>query len=243
MKYRDELPDSSTQAATRLGFWTSLSIMILTLITFALAISATPITGPWCQADCVQYPFADVVAKVPHDYLWLYPAVLLELGVVILFASLHHSAAARHKVYSQIALLFAGMSALLVSADYYMQFAALQPSIVRGEQEGVALFSQYNTHGVFIVLEELGYFLMGLALLFAAPVFAQPTRLARVLRWLFVAAAILTLGGWFAFYGFYGFNLEYRFEVYTISVNWLTLIIAGIPLSRWFLGRGRSSAL
>lgn len=243
MKDTIDLPGPAAFGAARLGFWAALAAAVLTVVTFALAITAIPISGPGCPADCIIYPFSDVAAKVPHDYLWMYPAILLELAFVILFVSLHHCAAARRQVYSQIALSFAVMSALLLSADYYIQFAVLQPSIVRGEQEGLALLTQYNPHGVFIALEDLGYFLMSLAFLFAAPVFAQRTLLERVLRWSFVAAAVLTVGGWLTFYAAYGFALEYRFEIFAISVNWLTLLVAGILLSKWFAGQARRAVI
>jgi len=36
---------------------------------------------------------------------------------------------------------------------------------------------QYNPHGVFLALEELGYLLMSLSFLFMAPVFAGRSRL------------------------------------------------------------------
>jgi hypothetical protein len=34
---------------------------------------------------------------------------------------------------------------------------------MHGETEGITLLTQYNAHGIFIVLEELGYLLMSLS--------------------------------------------------------------------------------
>ena len=48
----------------------------------------------------------------------------------------------------------------------------MQPSILLGETEGFALLTQYNPHGVFIALEDLGYFLMGMAFVFLGALFA-----------------------------------------------------------------------
>ena len=221
--------------ASRLGFWAAIVTTVLAIGTFSLAVSAIPISGPWCQGDCVSYPYADVAANVPHDYLWMVPAILMELVFVVLIVCVHQSAAIRHKLYSQIAVAFTVMSAAILAADYYIQFAVMQPSIMREEWEGFALLTQYNPHGVFIALEEIGYLLMSLGFFFAAPVFAGRNWNQRLLRWLFAAAGIMTVGGWIAYYAAYGMGMEYRFEIYAISVNWLALAIGGGLLSRWFL--------
>lgn len=222
--------------AARLGFWAGLLTSALTVVSFGLAIIAVPPVGPFCPGDCVEYPFVDpiITAKAPHDFYWMYPAIVLMLTFVVLVACLHRSAAARAQDFSIVALAFATLSAGVIAADYYIQIATIQPSIVRGETEGVALLSQYNPHGVFIALEELGYVLMSLAFLFAAPAFGGRRWFERVLRWLFVLAALLTLGGWGVYYAIYGYSMEYRFEVFAISVNWLTLAVAGVLLSLWF---------
>lgn len=34
---------------------------------------------------------------------------------------------------------------------------------MHGETEGITLLTQYNAHGIFIALEELGYLLMSLS--------------------------------------------------------------------------------
>jgi hypothetical protein len=49
-------------------------------------------------------------------------------------------------------------------------------SLMNGQAQGIALLTQYNPYGVFIVLEELGYLLMSLSFLFLAP--CSPTRAA-----------------------------------------------------------------
>ena len=64
---------------------------------------------------------------------------------------------------------------------------------MNGETQGIALLTQYNPHGIFIVLEELGYLLVSLSFVFLAPVFADTGRLASVVRWVFIAGFILTM--------------------------------------------------
>ena len=125
----------------------------------------------------------------------------------------------------------------LLAVDYYIQIAALQPSILKGEFEGVALVTQYNPHGIFIALEELGYLLMSLAFLFAGLAFAPGARLERAIRWLLIGGAIAVFAAYVVLRLLYGQDLEYRFEVTVISINWTLLIVAGVLLSIWFRRR------
>ena len=117
----------------------------------------------------------------------------------------------------------------------------LQPSLLRGEMEGVALLTQYNPHGVFIALEDLGYLLMSLSLLLVALVFSGPERLERAVRWTLAGGSLLTMLGFFGLHLTYRFDLEYRFEVLAISINWTVLIVAGVLLSILFRRAGQRS--
>ena len=56
--------------------------------------------------------------------------------------------------------------------------------MMKGENEGIALLTQYNGHGIFIALEELGYITMSISLFFLAPVFSSSIRLEKSLRWI-----------------------------------------------------------
>jgi hypothetical protein len=53
----------------------------------------------------------------------------------------------------------------------------VQSAVLRGEFDGLAPLTQYNPQGVFIALEEAGYTLMAVTLLFAGPrpAEAEPT--------------------------------------------------------------------
>lgn len=221
----------------RLGFWTAALTAAVTAIAFALAVTTLPVSGPFCTADCVGYPFREVANLVPHDYIWMYPATLLMGIFVVLLACIHQATAENRRVYSLIALVFGAMAASLLATDYYIQIAALQPSILKGEFEGVALVTQYNPHGIFIALEELGYLLMSLAFLFAGLAFAHAARLERALRWLLVGGALIVFAVYVALRLLYGQDLEYRFEVAVITINWTLLIVIGVLLSIWFRRR------
>lgn len=226
--------------ATQLGFWMAILTTVTTTVAFGIAVTTLPISGPFCMSDCVTYPYETVAERVPRDFLWMYPALLIVPIVLVLMACLHHYAAVEQKLFSQIGLIFAAIYAALISVDYYIQIAVIQPSLLRGEFEGVALLSQYNPHSIFIALEDLGYVMLGLAFLFMAPVFTGSKRLARGLRWLFRISALLALGGFLLYHLLYGHNLDYRFEVFVIAVDWLTLIVAGVLLAIFFRRMGQT---
>ncbi len=90
---------------------------------------------------------------------------------------------------------------------------------------------QYNPHGVFLVLEELGYLVMSLSFLFVALVFVNRSRLETVVQWIFVIAFILTIVSLAAISIIYGLDRQDRFEVVGLTVDWLVEIVNGVLLS------------
>jgi len=153
---------------------------------------------------------------------------------VILMACIHYLAANDKKIFSQIGLCFAVISAVAITTDYFIQLTVIQPSLLKGETEGLALFSQYNPHGIFIALEDLGYLMMSLAFLLAGTIFVKDERLERAIRWLLILSSLISIGSFIVLSLIYGQNLEYRFEVTIITINWITLIVVGILLSAFF---------
>jgi hypothetical protein len=222
------------QIASQVGFWVAILTTVFAAVSFAFAIATPPISGPFCQSGCVTYPYANVASYVSHDYIWMYPGILLTPIFVALMVCIHYYAHDDKKVFSLIGLSFALISAAVISIDYFIQLTVIQPSLLKGETEGLALFSQYNPHGIFIALEDLGYLMMSVAFLFAAAVFAGGNRLERAIRWLFTAVSLLAIGAFIVLSLIYGHNLEYRFEVLVITINWTALIVAGVLLGILF---------
>jgi hypothetical protein len=107
----------------------------------------------------------------------------------------------------------------------------IQPSLLNGETDGIPILSQYNPHGVFIALEEVGYLMMSLSFFCVAPIFSSSSRLERAVRWTFVIGFLLTVISFVLISILYGIYREYRFEVAVITIDYLALIIAGILLS------------
>jgi hypothetical protein len=219
------------QTVSKVGFSAAVLTTVLTLITFVIAFNTPPLSGPGCTAGCFSYPYSDIASRFPRDYYWMYPAILLSIAYYVLMVSIHYFAPVERRIFSQIGLSFALISTATLVIDYFLQISVIQPSLVLGETDGIALLSQFNAHGVFIVLEEIGFFMMSMSMLLMAPAITGNTRVEKAIRWLFVTAFLLNILSFTLYSGLYGIHREYRFEIATISINWLTLLTAGVLLS------------
>ena len=223
-----------TKTVSTVGFYSAVCLTLLTLGTFVIAVLTPPLGGPYCTGGCYSYPYAGIVARFPRDYIWMYPAILLSLVYYVLMVSIHYVAPSDRKLFSHIGLSFALVSTATFVLDYFLQLSVIQPSLVQGEMDGIALLSQFNAHGIFIVLEEIGFFMMSLSMLCMAPAFVGATKEEKAIRWLFRSCFALTVIAFILYSAFYGIEREYRFEVAAISINWLTLIVSGILLGLVF---------
>lgn len=214
-----------------LGFYTSIVTTVLTILTFGIAVFTPPISGPFCLGSCIEYPYLDIINRFPRDYIWMYPAILLTISFVVFMVCIHQYAAHGKRIFSQIGLSFAIISATILITNYFIQISVIQPSLVNGETDGISILTQYNPHGLFIALEEIGYLIMSLAFFSVFPVFSKPTKLERSIRWIFISCLVLTLASLIAVTSIYGINRGYRFEVFVIMIDWIVLIVSGILLS------------
>jgi hypothetical protein len=230
--YDAKIAGPSPECAIRLGTWAAALTTVFAILHIVIGIATPARSGPFAQpSDLIPYPFTDVASFIPGDYWWLYPGFMLALAFVVLMACIHYYAPEGRRLFSQIGLAFAIVYATVITLDYFLQITVVQPGILSGETAGLSLFTQYNPHGIFIALEALGYFMMSVAFLFVAGVFARG-RLERALRWLFVGSFILVAGSFFAL-PLLGYDLV-AFEVTVLSINWIVLIVSGVLLSILF---------
>jgi hypothetical protein len=208
----------------------------MAVVSLTMAVTTLPHSGPYCQSDCVGYPYTDVAAFVPRDYLWMYPAVVLNLLVILLVECIHHQMSPGEDLLSRIGVAFTIMGVAILVADYASQLTFLQPALLLGETEGLSPWTQYNPHGVFIALENVGYVLLNLAFLFIGlAMLRMPTRIWRAAGWVFAGAGVLTLILLVFYSAFYQMRLDYRFEVTGLAITWLLLIVVPVLLSIAFL--------
>jgi hypothetical protein len=225
---------SNPLAFKNIGFYSALSTAAITVVTFSIAVFTPPLSGPWCRSGCLEYPYLNIASRFPRDYYWMYPSMLLSVVFVLLMVSIHQYARQDKKAYSLSALLFAAISSTMLLIDYFIQVSVIQPSLQNGETDGIALLTQYNPHGIFIALEEIGYMLMSISFLCTIPVFLKNNRLERAIRATYFIGFLLNVIAFITILALYGIDREYRFELAVITINWMVLIVSGILLTILF---------
>ncbi len=199
-----------------------------------IGVFTPPRGGVLCTTGCIAYPYTDAAPFVAADSIWIYPAIVMALGFVVVTASLHELARPGGRLAGLVALAFSTLAAALLAGDYAVHLMVVMPSLAKGEGELVTILSMYNPHGVFIALENAGYFVMGLAFLAVVGAVAPVGRLERAIRWVFLVAGILAVGGLAVLAAVFGTDLDVRYEVAAISVDYLALIVGGSLLAMLF---------
>lgn len=226
--------DNKNIATMKVGLYSSWSLTILTMITFGFAIIAIPPSGPNCPGNCMNYPYPDILSYYPRDYYWMYLAVFQLCAFLIFMIANHFIAPVERKIFSFISVAFAMISTTILLGDYFLQFSVVPISVMKGQTEGIALLTQYNGHGIFIVLEELGFTMMSIAFIFLSPIFSMKNRLEQAIRWILIMPFVVNVFA-FVFYSIqFGLDRDYRYEVATITINWLVIILIGILIGVFF---------
>ncbi|WP_206106489.1 hypothetical protein [Ilyomonas limi] len=120
--------------------------------------------------------------------------------------ALHYITPDGKKFWSHAALLFTTLYAVFVTSNYVVQLATVIPMTLRGSLDEVRILQQ-TPHSLFWNFDALGYIFMGLATLFAIPVFKKKG-FQRWLRISFLANALMTpLIAIIYFYPDYSYNL------------------------------------
>jgi len=144
----------------QLGFWSAITATALVTIAGITATAAIQ-------------PFATIIG------------FLLTSSFLIVIACIHSYASEEKKVFSLIGLSFAIIYATLISMNYFIQL-----TFVNQTTFDASAFEMTNPQSMMWVIEILGYFFMGLATLFTAPVFGSG-KIETLIKWLFVANGVL----------------------------------------------------
>ena len=229
----DTMQDTGV-ATARFGYWAALGTGVTTLATFVFAIWTPPLSGELCQKDCISYPYLDIAARFPRDYYWMVLAIVSTVLYVAFTVALQARAAHERHVFAQLGLALCVMAALTIIGDYFVQLAVIQPSVLADEADGVSLLTQYNPHGVFIALEELGYLLQSLSLMCMALAVSKASRLERMTRRLFIGGFIASVSALCWFVLRQGHQRGSLLEIVLISINWTVLIAGALIMAAVF---------
>jgi hypothetical protein len=112
---------------------------------------------------------------------------------VVLMSCVHRITPVKKKVFSQISLSFTLLFAISVSINRFIQLGIVRESVASGNLAGIDWFLPYGNHSVMFGLEIMGWgWFLGLAMIFAAPLFSRG-KLELWLRWLLVSYGVLGL--------------------------------------------------
>jgi len=160
-------------SANRLGSWSALAIFLLGVAYVVTLTAAVTVHG-------LTEPIVDPILAI-MEVLTLISAPLM----VIVMAAIHAYASADRKIYGLIAIAFAIVFAAMTSAVHFVELTAVRQ---RGPGGMVWPSAAY-------AVELLAWnFFLGLALLFAAPVFGGSGLERRVRRGLLISGSLCVAG-------------------------------------------------
>ncbi|MGA7205397.1 MAG: hypothetical protein WBX27_12295 [Specibacter sp.] len=213
-----------------LPFWAGLFTGVMAATALVMAVTTPARSGPYCMDGCIRYPYTDVTGFVPRDYLWMSPALLAPVAFVVVAACIQEAAAAKWQHTSLAGLSIATVASGILAVDYGLQLSVVQPSLLAGESSGLSLLSQYNPHGLFVGLENLGYGALALVFVFlGVPLTKASSGRTRLAGWSLAvggALGLLLLVVLVVLAAVYRNALDVRFEVLAILLSCLVLITA-----------------
>jgi len=218
----------------------SLALFAMTVITFGFAISAVPISGANVVGEGIPYPYLDTLGQFPKDYAWQVFAIIQLIIFIRLFSIFPNAVLSSHRHHADTARAFALASGIILIIDYYVQFSVVPIGLRSGELDGLPLLIQYNSHGLFMVLEEIGYIMMSAAFIFMGQCFVDASRKIAVLRWilrlpLLVGAVIFALISVKV-----GLDRKDSLEIWILSIDWLVMLVATLMLQYSMIGLWRA---
>lgn len=220
--------------AYQFGWYVSILTAILTIISFGTAICTPPLSGPFCTGSCFEYPYHDIAGRFPRDYYWMYPAILLSFSYLTMMIALYHAIPAEKRLFGMLGVSFAIMASFTLASNYFIQVSVVQPSLLAGETDGISLLSQFNPHGIFIVLEEIGFTLIVISFFVLVPVFDRQKSPDKAIRWIAVISLAASVIAFAIVSAVHGIQREYRYEVIIITIAWIELIFISLLISRYF---------
>jgi hypothetical protein len=170
---------------------------------------AVRMLGFWSATLCTVFSLSYAVAQICEWLGWLgsaggpssrstplglalllTPSLLLGLSFVVLTVSMHYVAAHSRKIWSHVAVAFAGMYATLIGIVYYVQLAFVLPRQLQQRVEDIRLLIFEPFDSFLYAVDMLAYSLMSLSTLFAAAVFTN-SGLERWIRYTLIANGCL----------------------------------------------------
>ncbi len=129
--------------------------------------------------------------KYPLDEILIYGfSLCIVIPFLLEMLALHHLTPTEKQFWSHAALIFTVLYVAFVTANYVVQLATVIPMTLRGTADGIQILKQ-TPHSLFWDYDAIGYIFMGLATLFAVPVF-EKQGFQKWVRYAFLIHALVT---------------------------------------------------
>ncbi len=131
------------------------------------------------------------VLTFPCDQILIFGfSLCIVIPFLLAMLALHYVAPADKKFWSHAALIFTVMYVVFVTANYVVQLATVIPMTLKGAADEIRILNQ-TPHSLFWDFDAIGYICMGLATLFAVPVFKKQG-FQKWVRYCFLVHALVT---------------------------------------------------
>ena len=163
----------------KLGYWTSLLGVLLTLIYLA-ALAGMFLSGTIPPGE----PYLSIISMV---------SLASAPALIFLWVIVHNSVLPIQRVFTQTSLALMVIFATLTSINRYVAMTVVPQSTKLGITDGLNWFMPYGWPSIMAAIEVLAWgFFLGLAFLFLAPVFRTgKTELA--IFWTLIVSGIFSL--------------------------------------------------
>jgi hypothetical protein len=168
------------------------------------------------------------VLTYPFDQIFIFGfSLCIVLPFLLSMLALHYVTSVDKKIWSHAALLFTAMYVIFVTANYVVQLATVIPMTLKGAANEIYILNQ-TPHSLFWDFDAIGYICMGLATLFAVPVFKK-SGFQKWVRYSFLSHAFVTpLIAFVYFYPIFSDKLLLLAIPWAITAPVSMLLLAGM---------------
>lgn len=165
----------------------------------------------------------------PYDEIFIYGfSLCIVIPFLLEMLVLHYITPVEKKLWSHAALIFTIIYSVFVTANYVVQLTTVIPATLKGASQPISLLIQ-TPHSLFWDFDAIGYICMGLATLFAVPVF-EKKGFQRWVRISFLANALVT-----PLIAFVYFYPEFSEKLLLLGIPWtITAPLAMLLLAIMF---------
>lgn len=178
------------------------------------------------------------VFNYPLDEILIYGfSLCIVIPFILEMLALHYVVPSDKRFWSHAALIFTVIYAVFVTANYVVQLATVIPMTVKGTADSIQILKQ-TPHSLFWNFDAIGYISMGLATLFAAPVF-EKCGFQKWVRYSFLVHGIFTT----PLIAFVYFYPNFSEKILLIGIPWIiTAPLAMVMLAILFRKKFESKA-